>query len=272
MGSRKKHKKRSKWDTDWLDLEDLFDADDLFDKLKWRGLRKQAIVDAFSKIDTSIPIVLGAVALIAIVVLSAGPILAVLALIALLYGLGRFVWRCLSGMRQVTGRFQQMFESHATQQQRKLAALEANLRLDRDNRTQELLASLVQLRRSLEQDLQDGKFSVLTGDVLRHIDQMFNVCVEHLEMTFQLWQAAQGDPRYSSQKLQQREVLIVEVEASVKQLQTILDHLHQRAAGSKTSELRRLRAELDQTIRIARRVEQRTDELLNPPDALDQLH
>ncbi len=270
MGSRKKQKKRPKWDADWLDLDDLFDADDLFDKLKWRGLRKQAIVDAFSKIDTSLPIVLGAIALIAVVVLSAGPILAVLALIALLYGLGRFVWRGLAGLRQVAGQFQQMFESHATQQQRKLAALEAKLRLDRDSRTQELLVSLVQLRRSLEQDIQGGKFSVLTGDVLRHVDQVFNVCVEHLDMTYQLWQAAQGGPRDSSQKLRQREILIVEVEASVQQLQAILDHLHQRVVGSKTDELRRLRAELDQTIRIAKRVEQRTDELLHPPDAFNR--
>lgn len=271
MGSRKKHKKRSKWDTDWLDLDDLFDADDLFDKLKWRGLRKQAVVDAFSKLDTSIPIVLGAVAFIAVVVLSAGPILAVLALIAFLFGVWRFACRGLAGLQKVAGQFQQMFESRTAQQQRQLADLEAKLCLERDHRTQELLVSLVQVRRSLEQDIKDGRFSVLTGDVLRHVDQVFNMCVEHLEMTYQLWQAAQGDPRDSSQKLQQREILIVEVEASVKQLQAILDHLHQRAVGSKTDELRRLRAELEQTIRIAKRVEQRTDELLHPPGTLEYL-
>lgn len=266
MGSRKKHKKRSNWDTDWLDLEDLFDVDDLFDKLKWRGLRKRSIVDAFTKFDTSIPIVLGVIALTAVVVLSAGPILAVLALIALLFGIGRFVWRSLAGLRQVTVQFQQLFESRATQQKRRLVDLEAKLLGDRDSRTHVLLASLVQLRQSLEQDIQGGKFSILTGHVLSHVAQMFNVCVEHLEMTYKLWQAAQSDPRDSGEKLQQREILIEEVQASVTQLHTILDHLHQRAVGSKTQELQRLRAELDQTLRIAKRVEQRTDELLHPPD------
>ncbi len=270
MGSRKKHKKRSEWDNDWMDLDDLFDVDDLFDKLKWRGLRKRAIVDAFSKLDTSIPIVLGLAALIAVVVLSAGPILAVLAIIALLFGIWRFIWRGLSGVQQVAVQFQRMFESHATQQQRSLADLKAKLHGDRDSRTHKLLASLVQLRQTLEQDIQSGGFSVLTGDVLRHVDQVFNVCVEHLEMTYQLWQSAQGDPLDPSQKLRQREILIAEVQASVEQLQKILDHMHQRAVGSKTLELQRLRVELEQTMRIAKRVEQRTDELLHPPNTLDQ--
>lgn len=164
-----------------------------------------------------------------------------------------------------------MFESRATQQQRRLADLEAKLRGDRDSRTQVLLASLVQLHGSLQQHIQGGHFSVLAGDVLQHVDQVFNVCLEHLELTYQLWQAAHSGSGDVSQKLQQREILVEEVQASVQQLQTILDHLHQRAVGSKTHELQRLRAELDQTLRIAKRVEQRTDELLQPPDTLDQL-
>ncbi len=271
MGSRKKRKKHTKWDSDWLDLDELFDADDLFDNLKWRGLRKRAVVDAFSKLDASLPIIVGSLALIAIVVLSAGPILAALALIAVLFGVGRFAWRGLAGLQNVAGRFQTMFESRAMQQQRRLAELETKLRSDCDNRTQDLLVALIQLRRSLEQEVQAGKFSVLKGDVLRHVDQMFNVCTEHLEMTYQLWQQAQDNPRDSSQNMHQRELLIVEVEASVNQLQTILDQLHQRTVGGKADELRRLRAELDQTIRIAQRVEQRTNELLQPPDAMDRM-
>lgn len=276
MGSHRRSSKRRKRDHDWPDLEDLFDLDDLlslgkrldlgdlFDSRKWRGLKKRAVVDAWSKFDSWLPIGLGIAALVAAIVFAGGPIMILLAVIALTFGISRFVWRAWVGFRQVTRGFQKMFLSKQEQQQHRLIELENKLRADQDPRTHTLLNSLTQLRQSLEQDIPQANFSVLKGDVLQRVDQMFMVCLQHLEETHQLWQSAQGDKFAGPQKLAQRELLIEEVQACVQQLEAIATHLRQRQVHRTTSELQRLRDELDETMRVAKRVEQRTDELLNP--------
>lgn len=276
MGSRHKRHKRRKGDSNWLDLDDLidledllklgkgFDLEDLFDSRKWRGLKKRALSDAWSKLDSGLPIGLGVAALVAALVFAAGPVLILLAIGLLVFGIGRFAWRAWSGLQQVSRGFRKMFASQQTRQNLRLQELHDKLRSDSDPRTHTLLQSLTEVRQSLEEDIPRANFSTLRGDVLQRVDQTFTVCLHHLELTYELWQSAQRDSLGRAQKLAQRETLIEEVRASVQQLQDIASHLHHRQVDHKTSELRRLRDELEETMRVAKRVEQRTDELLGP--------
>ena len=94
---------------------------------------------------------------------------------------------------------------------------------------------------------------------------MFQVCVEHLKLSYQLWEMARRLGGHAErQKLQQREELIQEVHASVDHLEKVIERLHERTVEHNASELKKLRAELDETMRIAKAVEERTADLDGP--------
>jgi predicted nuclease with TOPRIM domain len=95
------------------------------------------------------------------------------------------------------------------------------------------------------------------------VDRMFHVCIDHLRESYQLWRTAQRMTGKSQENtLRQRAELIQEVEQSVSHLEQTIDQLQTVTTKRSKSELSRLREELDETIRVAKRVEQRTEELV----------
>ena len=61
--------------------------------------------------------------------------------------------------------------------------------------------------------------------------------------------------------LEQREALIEEVAASCDYLEQTIDNLNLAVTEKTQSDLARMRAELDETIRVARKAEERTESL-----------
>ena len=132
------------------------------------------------------------------------------------------------------------------------------------------MSQLWHLYKALEKDVKAGDIPAAAHGVMDSVDRMFHVCVDHLRQSYKLWQSAQQTTGRSRENtLRQREELIQEVEQSVSHLEQTIDQLQTVSSKRSKSELARLREELDETIRVAKRVEQRTEELMEKPKSYD---
>lgn len=99
--------------------------------------------------------------------------------------------------------------------------------------------------------------------------RLFDQCVHSLRQTAALWQTAGrlSTPAARAPILEQRESLIAGVQASIKQLSDTLVAL--QSLGNKQGsdgELDRLREELDQSLAVAKKVEERMSSLIRDAD------
>jgi hypothetical protein len=103
-------------------------------------------------------------------------------------------------------------------------------------------------------------------DIRSRVNELFRQCVRSLEQTGKLWSTACQLKSTAARKplLDQRERLIADIEATVKQLSDTLVGLQNLSENSGAPrELTRLREELDQSLSTARTVEERVAALLH---------
>ncbi len=98
-------------------------------------------------------------------------------------------------------------------------------------------------------------------DIAGKVEHLFDACTRSLDRSLELWDAAQRmstrDGR--TRMLEKREKLLQEVAASVEQFATTIDSVQALTLEQQSSaaELVGLREELDQSLNVARRVEER---------------
>lgn len=228
--------------------------------------QKKVIFESSSAPETSVPVAVGIFALLAGLMFGAGPFLTLAGLLAAMVGIGFFVRKMIFGFSRLTqSAYEAFFESRQARQDRALRELDRQLQRDHDPRTHNLLRQMWHLYKTLEKDVESGKIAYGSHEVLEKVDDMFQVCVEHLKLSYQLWEMARRLGGYAErQKLQQREELIQEVHASVDHLEKVVEQLHERTVERNASELKKLREELDETMRVAKAVEERTADLDGP--------
>jgi hypothetical protein len=224
-------------------------------------VRQKVLLDLFASPLTLLPVVGGLTALLASWAMGGNAPLAFAGFVGILGGIGMFATRMVFGLEQLTRRaYDYALEQRQKNQQSMLLELDRKLQKDHDPRTQTLLRQLWHLYQGLQKDIQEGKITVAAHHVLESVDQMFAVCIRHLRESYDLWKRSErisGQARQNT--LTQREELIHEVQQSVEHLEQTLDKLRTVATRRNKSELARLRAELDETIEVARRTEKRTE-------------
>jgi hypothetical protein len=102
------------------------------------------------------------------------------------------------------------------------------------------------------------------------VQEVFQQGVEAVAQTGKLWQTARqlNTPAARQPLLDQRERIIADVQATVKQLSDTLVGVQSLGSGEGSSrELTRLREELDQSLAMAKTVEERVASLLNETPA-----
>ncbi len=100
------------------------------------------------------------------------------------------------------------------------------------------------------------------------VNQLFAQCVQSTKQTGRLWETARrlNTPAARQPLLAQRERIIADVQATVKQLSETLvgvQSLGAASASGSSRELARLREELDRNLAVAQTVEQRVNNLLD---------
>jgi hypothetical protein len=107
-------------------------------------------------------------------------------------------------------------------------------------------------------------------EVQARASQLFDQCVDSLEQTLKLGETASQVRSPAARKpiIQQREKIISDVAACIQQLSAALVAVQNLGASdSSTAQLKRIREELDDSLTIARTVEQRLESLVKDVDS-----
>jgi hypothetical protein len=233
--------------------------------LDTKQLKKRVFLRLLGSPLTVVPIMAGATVLTAGWALNWNPGLTYFgALAGFLAAGGSFLTRLLlSGDRMARRVSAEAARQEQVQKQRSLDELDKRLTTgDNDPRPETALRDLRALLKAFDET--DSGASNLTGgslyDIQAMVSRLFNQCVHSLRQTEQLWQTAQRLrlPAARQPILDQREKLIADVQSSIKQLSDTLVALQTLGSGEgSNAQLQHIRADLDQSLAVAKRVEER---------------
>ena len=141
------------------------------------------------------------------------------------------------------------------------------LGMDGDKRTEIAMQDLRSLRQAFQQldKIAPDLNRAIVEDIQQRSEELFQQCVSSLEKTLQLWKTAESLASKTARKpiLKQREKLVAEVVQTVEHMsQTLASVQGMTSRRDGDIRLQRLRSELDQSLDVAKKVEQRVDALL----------
>lgn len=240
-----------------------------------KTLRKRVFLRLLGSPITVIPFMLGMTTMTASWALDWKPGIGLFAgLAGILAAAGAFVTRLLLGGDRVTREVATALEREEQEaRQRSLDELDHRLSTaDEDPRPETALRDLRALVKAFEENSADYyRFNAGSAiDIHSRVGQLFDHCVESIRQTERLWQTAQelNAPAARKPILQQREKTIEEVQTSIKQLSNTLVALQTLGAGDRShAELARLRDDLDQSLAVAKTVEERVNDLVKEATA-----
>ena len=182
---------------------------------------------------------------------------------------GIFLTRLILGGKDTASSIIQEHEAASISAREKdLDRLERELESsDNDPRPEKALRDLRSLVSVLRESTEapQGHHLATMVDIHARVTELFEHCVELLEQTIQLWQTAAKLNTPSARKpiLDQREAIIDEIQQSVQQVSNTLIGLKQLSrTESSTNRLKEMRAELDQSLHVARSVEERVNQMM----------
>lgn len=222
-------------------------------------VKKKVFLDLFASPSTVLPVVGGLSAWMLSWAVDGNLWLNLGGLVGLLGGCGLLATRWIFGLEEITEQAHQyLHQQEHQQQQRALDALEHRLRGDQDPRTQTYLRRLRALHQSFQDDVERGKLSGPARSILAHVEKLFQAAVKHLQHSYHLWETAArlSGPAGSSIQ-EERERVIQEVRETIDHLGHTIEQFHCFQVKQSETELAKLRRELDETMRVARRAEDR---------------
>ncbi len=225
-------------------------------------VKRKVLLDLFASPSTLVPLAGGLTLLMASWAAGGHGLFNFTGVAAILGGLGLLATRLIFGLERITDQaYQYVIDRQHAQQEAALDQLDEKLVEDRDPRTETCLRRLRELYANLKNDMKEARVTSWSLRVVEGVDQMFHLCVEHLKRSRQLWEESRRlDGRARQTVLQRRDQLVREVEDSVRHLSETIDRLQSLGGRQKKSDLARLREELDESILVARRAEERMAE------------
>lgn len=233
-------------------------------------LRKKILLSLFSHPATIFPFAGSATLSLATWIFELDPLIFLsLSFGGIIVSIGGFFTNLIFNLEKISKRaFEELQNDSQKSHDQTLNSLDQRLQEDGDARTETLLREL----RSLTATFKDGKaWSDNLGthsafEIESKVGELFQGCVSRLERSLQLWQLAWeiDSKRGKEIILNQRERIIHEIESSVESLGNILEGVLSLAIGEKNdTELARIRDELDQSLEVARQVEDRMNKFDN---------
>jgi hypothetical protein len=231
-------------------------------------LRRKVFLDLLSAPSTVIPAVAGASALLVSWAADfGGGWLAFLGVAGLLAGAGSLATRLIYGVEQATQRaYREIEAQEVAQRENKLEQLYKRLKQDNDPRDETSLKELCVLYQQFKQDAgwaqRVGERSAL--EITNRVEKLYQGCIISLERSLELSEAAKKMSTSAGRRslLDSREGLLEEVRQSVQQLAKTIDGVKAlQVDQNSATNLAQIRQELDESLEVARRVEQRMQSL-----------
>jgi hypothetical protein len=189
-------------------------------------------------------------------------------LVGVVGGIGWAATRAIFQTESLTAQsMQQMLLEQVQAEEEELDRLDRLLSEDNDPRDQEMLRAFRALRAQFHQIAGQPGLMARSHDVLSRIEQLFRASVNNLYECYKLWRQSQGlRPAERNHLMNEREKLLHDIHQSVAQVQHALTEyrdLSKRAVGTDMSQLRE---ELETSLQVAKRTEERLRELDGSPD------
>lgn len=223
------------------------------------NVRKKVLLDLFASPWSVVPIAGGLSAWLLSWAIDGQMALNMAGLIGVMGGIGVMATRVIFGLEKITeDAFEYMTQQQKDAQEKKLDELTQRLMGDGDPKTESYLAELRQLYQTFLDDLEQGKLAAGGRRVSEQVQRLFQASVQHLEYSYDLWQRAKRLRGAAREKLlEEREKAIGEVGETIEHLGLTIHQFHAFRIESNDSELSKLRQELEQSMLVARRAEER---------------
>lgn len=235
-----------------------------------KEIRKKVLLDIFGDPVTLIPVVGGLSALLLSWATGGGAVLTFLGLGGILGGIGWLATRLIFGIEQLTeDAYKEMQQQKEQRRERELDDLDTRLvNSGRDPRDQNALRSLRAMEAQLRQHQKDGTANSM---IVEKLDELFKGCVTQLKHRADLYDTSRslsGEPK--RKVLDERQRVLEEVEKSVGLYGTSIEQMKTLKLKSDVENLSEKRDELERSLEIAKRVEQRMSGIGRPDKIYDE--
>jgi paraquat-inducible protein B len=188
---------------------------------------------------------------------------------SLLGGVGWMMTRMIFKVESITEQVMQAeLDERLRREQRELDELAEKLRSDRDHRTQDYLTLLRSVRGDFEEAAGRPGIQFRSAKICEQVSLVFKAAVRQLELSYDRWELAENLVGSARQKvLDEREHVLAEVEETIDRLKSTVRQFQEIVKSEDNVDLASMREELETTMRIAKRTEERMREIENPSAA-----
>ncbi|MFN3190412.1 MAG: hypothetical protein ACE361_07785 [Aureliella sp.] len=181
-------------------------------------------------------------------------------------GVGWMLTRMIFKVEDITAKAMEVeAQKLADEENRRLDALAAKLRTDRDHRTQDYLTLLRSLQAEFEEASKKPGAQFRGARMREQINKVLEATVDQLNQSYRLWELSEnlvGDAR--QEIVASREQVLGEVEETIERLRVTAGQIKSVIESDSQIDLATMRDELETTMRIAKRTEERMRQIENP--------
>ena len=228
-------------------------------------VKRKVISELFFAPSVLLPIVGGLSAGLLSWAMSGSGSLTLAAAAGILGGLGWMMTRIIFKVESITEdamRFEQ--EQRIKAENEQLDRLMQQLKSDSDERTQDYLILLRSLRDDFLMHTNQPGVQMRSARVREQVSAIFSAAVEQLGNSFKLWELSESLGGGARRKvLANREHVLQEISATVERLQVAVTQIKDLIRQDKKVDLASMREELEATMRIAQRTEEKMREIEN---------
>lgn len=235
-------------------------------------VRQKVMLDLFASPGTLIPVVVGVSALLLSWAIGGDAAANAIGIIGIMGGVGHFASRLVLGLESMTQRaYEAILQRDEKERKDSLDKLEADLRQDKDGRTDACLKQLRQLHDQFQSARAKNRLIASHPQLISRVEEIFDASVLQLQRSLELYELSQkltGPAKKNA--LDEREQVITDVLETRDHMNAIIEQFHTFTIRRESSELGRLRSELDETLQVAKRTEERMSAITRPNPNLDK--
>ncbi len=185
-----------------------------------------------------------------------------LGLVGMLGGVGWATTRALFQVESITQEtILELQRKEREAEEQALDDLMRKLRQDRDHRNDDYLIMLRTIRDDFEASASQPGVEIRSREVVVQVRQLFMAAVTKLHRSYDLWELAEKlSGEESENVLKEREQVLSEIKATVDHLKSATDQYKGLMYREQEVDLSQLRDELDRSLRIAKKTEERMRE------------